>query len=123
MELMQIILPWPDMNLMPNRKNGRHWGKVQAAKTKARQDAYYAAKQAAGQIAINSTVALRITFYQPDNRHRDLDNLLACIKPHIDGIAKALGVDDKCFRPITVDAGYDERKQGYVMVEVDCGIS
>lgn len=22
-----IILPWPDSRLMPNRKNGRHWGK------------------------------------------------------------------------------------------------
>lgn len=32
-----ITLPWPDTSLMPNRKNGRHWGGTQAAKVRARQ--------------------------------------------------------------------------------------
>lgn len=116
---MIITLPWPDMSLMPNRKNGRHWGGTQAAKAQARQDGYYAAKIAHnGQIVLGDTVPLRITFAAPDKRHRDLDNLLACAKPHIDGIAQALGVDDRQFRPITVDATHDTLKAGYVTVEV-----
>jgi crossover junction endodeoxyribonuclease RusA len=36
-------------------------------------------------------------------RHRDLDNCLAAAKPQIDGIADALGVNDRRFRPILVD--------------------
>ena len=121
---MKITLPWPDMRLMPNRKNGRHWGGTQAAKVRARQDGYLAAKQALRSSTINGeTLSLRITFVAPDRRHRDLDNLLACIKPHIDGVAQALGVDDKQFRPITIDAHHDPKKVGYVALEVGLGIS
>lgn len=116
---MKITLPWPDMSLMPNRKNGRHWGGTQAAKVRARQDGYYAAKSAhRGDIVLGETIPLRITFAAPDRRHRDLDNLLACMKHTLDGVAQALGVDDKQFRPITVDATHDTLKAGYVTVEV-----
>lgn len=116
---MIIMLPWPDMSLMPNRKNGRHWGGTQAAKVRARQDGYYATINAhPGQIMLGDTVPLRITFAAPDKRHRDLDNLLACVKPHIDGIAQALGVDDKQFRPLTIDAKHDTLKTGFVRIEV-----
>ena len=116
---MIITLPWPDMSLMPNRKNGRHWGGTQAAKVQARQDGYYAAMSAKrGDIALGDTIPLRITFAAPDKRHRDLDNLLACQKHALDGIAQALGVDDKQFRPITINATHDALKAGYVTVEV-----
>jgi crossover junction endodeoxyribonuclease RusA len=33
-------------------------------------------------------------FHAPDKRRRDLDNLLASMKPHLDGLALAVGVDD-----------------------------
>lgn len=26
LDRLTIILPWPDTSLMPNRKNGKHWG-------------------------------------------------------------------------------------------------
>lgn len=116
---MIITLPWPDMSLMPNRKNGRHWGDTQAAKVRARQDGYYATMSARrGDIALGGTIPLRITFAAPDKRWRDLDNLLACQKHALDGIAQALGVDDKQFRPITINATHDALKAGYVTVEV-----
>ena len=119
---MIILLPWPDMSLMPNRKNGRHWGGTQAAKVRARQYGYYAAKSAFRTgIKLGAEIPLKITFFAPDRRHRDLDNLLACIKPHIDGGAQALGVDDKQFKPITIDAAYDSKKTGYVTVRVGHG--
>jgi crossover junction endodeoxyribonuclease RusA len=37
---------------------------------------------------------VEITFYPPDNRRRDLDGMFSSIKSHLDGIAKATGVDD-----------------------------
>jgi hypothetical protein len=39
-----------------------------------------------------------LTFIEPDRRPRDIDNLLASCKGLLDGIADALGVDDRCFR-------------------------
>jgi Holliday junction resolvase RusA-like endonuclease len=44
-------------------------------------------------------VALTITFVQPDRRARDRDNLLAALKPSLDGLADALGVNDAQFEP------------------------
>lgn len=46
-----------------------------------------------------------IIFHPPDKRHRDLDNMLASIKYGLDGIALAWGVNDKDFKPITIDIG------------------
>ncbi|HWK70016.1 MAG TPA: hypothetical protein VNS29_04160 [Burkholderiaceae bacterium] len=120
LDRLTIILPWPDMSLMPNRKNGKHWGSTQAAKVRARQDGYFGAKQAMGTDCVNlpDRVPLSIDFIAPDRRARDIDNLLACIKPQIDGIAQALGIDDKRFRPITINDGLDTKKQGFVLVEI-----
>lgn len=119
MRKMQIKLPWLDMSLMPNRKNGRHWGSTQAAKVKARDGAYWAAKQEIEPgVKLAGPLHLSITYFAPDGRHRDLDNLLAASKAAIDGIAQAIGVDDKCFRPITIDTCRDSNKKGFVMVEV-----
>ncbi|MAL02060.1 MAG: endonuclease [Alcaligenaceae bacterium] len=120
MNKITIQISFPDSKLMPNRKNGRHWGSSQEAKIRAKQEGFYAAKSAFGlnQFEPAARVPVSIRFYAPDNRNRDLDNLLAACKPAIDGIAHALGVDDKHFRPITVDDGYDKFKRGFVIVEI-----
>lgn len=120
LDRLTITLPWPDSRLMPNRKNGRHWAGTQAAKVRARQDGHMATLSAIGRdkILLGQAVALKITFAAPDGRHRDLDNLLAASKASLDGIAQAIGVDDKCFRPITIDAAKDAKGQGFVIVEV-----
>jgi len=120
LDRLRIRLAWPDMALMPNRKNGKHWGSIHAQKTKAKRDANFIALAA---LATHTLIpahrlALRITFAAPDKRRRDVDNLLACIKPQIDGIAQALGVDDSLFRPIILDDGYDPQKQGYIDIEI-----
>ncbi|AWB32362.1 RusA family crossover junction endodeoxyribonuclease [Orrella marina] len=115
-----IILPWPDSRLMPNRKNGRHWGTTQALKVKAKREGYFSALAAMNgrPLEISERVHVRVTFVAPDRRARDLDNLLACIKPQLDGIAKAVGVDDKLFRPITIDDAVDTKGEGFMIVEI-----
>lgn len=115
---LEIILPWPAPGLFPNRKNGRHWALTQSLKKKAQADGYLAALAARGgdKTALPIPLAMSIVFNAPSARLADLDNLLASQKPAIDGIAKALGIDDKHFRPVTLDRSIDPAKKGFVKI-------
>lgn len=42
-------------------------------------------------------IAYRFSFFPPDRRARDEDNLIASMKSSLDGIAEALRVNDKNF--------------------------
>lgn len=117
---MRVELPWPDPSLAPNRKNGRHWGSVHAAKGNRLADARVltlAAMRQAGYVPPPGALALTLTFCAPDRRRRDLDNLLAALKADFDGVAQALGVDDQLFDPLTLRRG-EPVKGGRVVVEV-----
>ena len=85
-----IRLPWPPTCLSPNARKDRR------ANTKTRNGyktaAFYATKEVGAQVAEDAHLAVQ--FYPPDNRRRDLDNMLATIKAGLDGIALAAGVDD-----------------------------
>lgn len=87
-----IRLPWPPAVLSPNAR--AHWASKASRAKKYRRDACIAA-QAAGCRKIGcEALSVEITFYPPDRRHRDTDNMLASIKAGLDGIADAAGVDD-----------------------------
>ena len=102
-----IELPFPPSELMPNRKNGKHWGSTHDIKTGARETAYKATQKAMeAWKEPEGNIPISILFVSPDKRHRDLDNLLAASKAAVDGIAEALGVNDKRFRPILIDSAY-----------------
>lgn len=120
LDRLTIMLPWPDKSLMPNRKNGRHWGNTQAVKVKARRDAYLATKSALGthKMIQVDRYPMRITFVAPDRIRRDWDNLASACKASYDGIAHALGIDDSLFLPVTVDKAVDPEKHGFVIVEI-----
>ena len=97
---MKIVLPFPAKELNPNAR--KHWGAVSRFKKKARADAALATRAAMGGKAIDlgeGPIPMRITFFPPDNRHRDDDNMVASFKAARDGIADALGVDDCRFEP------------------------
>ena len=55
---------------------------------------------------VKGQIPLTITFHQPDRRARDRDNLLAAMKPTLDGLADALGVNDSQFEPVTLRRAY-----------------
>lgn len=120
LDRLTITLPWPDPKLMPNRKNGRHWGTTQAQKEQARSDGYYAAQEALGRNVLDKPkrIPLKITFAAPNRMGRDIDNLLASLKHSLDGIAKGLGVNDKQFRPLIIDVLLDADRKGFVLVEI-----
>lgn len=73
----------------------------------ARQDAAYltyeamngGAREARQRFAGNDPIAYKVTFYPPDKRHRDDDSMIASFKAARDGIADALGVNDRRFKP------------------------
>lgn len=102
---MLITLPWPDKSLSPNAR--KHWAALAGAKKKAREAAHYATLEALGvragdaraSLAGEGRIALTVTFYPPDKRRRDDDNMVAAFKASRDGIADALQVDDRRFRP------------------------
>jgi crossover junction endodeoxyribonuclease RusA len=105
---------------MPNRKNGRHWGKTNGVKGKAYDDAYmltYEAMQRGAWANVTGRVPVVLTFHAPDKRHRDLDNLLAASKAALDGVAAALHMDDREFEPVTLKRG-PVAKHGALVVQV-----
>ena len=120
LDRLTIRLPWPDTSLMANRKGGKHWGSTHAAKVRARESAFFAAKEALGRnsLAPAGHLPVSITWVAPNKVRRDLDGLLSAEKPRLDGIAAALGIDDSQFRPLTLNGALDADKKGFVLVEI-----
>ena len=90
--MLTLILPWPDPALSPNHRS--RWGKVKAVNA-ARWEACVLAKEAGVQMR-PGLVKMSLTFYPPDKRQYDLDNLGARCKAAIDGVFQALELDDHC---------------------------
>ena len=102
--MVMILLPWPDKRLSPNARG--HWRKMQPAIVAAREigklqtlNAINGRRHVREDLAGDDPIALTITFYPPDRRHRDDDNMIAAFKSLRDGMASALKVNDKRFRP------------------------
>lgn len=115
-----IVLPWPDAALFPNRSNGKHWSTRQPAKEAARVSAFV---QAMGHDAGDPKVDHGVTIIvaPPDNRKRDVDGIVAALKPSLDGIAEALKIDDYHFNPIEIRL-VDRVEHGSVTIVIDDGI-
>lgn len=94
---VRIELPWPNKGLSPNAR--LHWAAKSRLAKKAKADAYALALAAARSQPVEPAgyVKVAIEFCPPDRRGRDLDNMLSSLKWALDGIAQALGVNDKRF--------------------------
>lgn len=115
--MITITLPWPDRKLSPNARV--HHFVLARAKKKARSDANILAVLSLREIGrpqLIAPVMVAITFHPPDNRRRDLDNMLASGKSALDGIAAAIGVDDSQWR-LSLSRG-DVVKSGKVVVQI-----
>ncbi len=119
---MKLVLPFPDKRLSPNAR--LHWRQKADAAKRARWDASYAVLEAAkGSLSetrralVDMTrIPLTVCFYPPVRRHRDDDNMVGAFKSYRDGIADALGVNDRRFQPHYIFA--DPEKPGRVEVEI-----
>jgi crossover junction endodeoxyribonuclease RusA len=97
-------LPFPAKILWPNGRG--HWAEKARAVKSARKAAW-AAALAAGvkSLPVGGRYGLAITVY-PKTRHPiDRDNCVSAAKSLIDGIADALGVDDRTFDTPSISFG------------------
>lgn len=90
-----VELPWPARELSPNARG--HWSVAAKAKK-----AYRARCRAIGEAAGLKVLAagkngasVHLAFFPPDRRGRDQDNAIASMKAGLDGLADAMGVDDR----------------------------
>lgn len=93
----ELVLPWPDKCLSPNARV--HWAVKSEAVKYARGVANVLAIQAGWKNLKlpEGRIHLWVTFHAPTRRGIDDDNALSCFKSQRDGIADALGIDDKRF--------------------------
>lgn len=101
--MMHVTLPWPPSILSPNQRP--HWAELARAKKAYRTECYMQARIAGittQWLAGAPRAHVSLTFYPPDRRGRDVDNMLASMKAGLDGLADALGLDDRHFR-LTLD--------------------
>ena len=102
---MIITLPWPVPQLFPNFKRAHHWRKYRNHERDARALGWGLAmetippvmRQAIAQS--DDPISMTVTFIPPDRRKRDDDGCIGAFKNFRDGIADALGADDRRFRP------------------------
>lgn len=118
---MELTIPWPARNLHPNARV--HWAVLAKAKKQARSMGFMYAR-AAGWIGApipkEGPIQVWIDGYPKDRRRRDADGLLSALKPWLDGIADALGVDDSRFKPHP-DIKTEIRKGGQVHIRLTFG--
>ena len=94
--MSEIVFGWPPRECSPNWRG--HWSK-KAKAAKAYKTACWAlALEAGAKVDWDGDVHLWITFFPPDRRARDDDNIIASAKYLLEGLALALGSNDKRFR-------------------------
>ena len=114
--MTDLILSWPPRALSPNGR-AHHFAKYRAKKV-ARQEGWAVAKKAKLSIAAGDVpVLVSMRFHPPTKTAPDADNAIASMKSQLDGIADALGVDDKTFR-IAEPVFGDPVKGGMVVVTI-----
>ena len=115
---MIVELPFPPKELFPNRMHGHAWAKLYKLKGESRETGFYLTKQEKrGWSWKGGNIKLKLMFVMPDKRNRDIDNCLAASKSLLDGMADALQVNDKFFRPIEIN-WTDGQKPGKLIVEI-----
>lgn len=100
---MIISLPYPHKILWPNGRTRNPRAKAGEIR-KHRQWAHMAALAARADFVADDGIGLHITVHaKPKGPLPDKDNVVASVKAYQDGIAQALGIDDKHFATPTVE--------------------
>lgn len=110
---ISVTLPWPPKELSPNfRTRSTRWI------ARVRKEYRAACAEAAWRHGVQPGRSLRldrVIFHPPSARSRDDDNTKARFKAGRDGLADAMGIDDKEFNGIPHEIG-EAVKGGAVVV-------
>ena len=112
--MTEIRLPWPPSELSPNSR--LHWSSVARAKKIYRKACWAATLAAGASVSPEGNLRAELIFYKPTRRDMDHDNLLARMKAGLDGVADALKIDDKRFKPVSVDVS--DNTGGFVIMRI-----
>lgn len=96
--MITVELPWPPKELSPNHRG--HWAPISKAKSGYRTAARLLARSALSKtdgFSQFEAVRLAYEFFPPQARAYDRDNLAARMKAATDGIADAIGMNDRGF--------------------------
>lgn len=104
---------FPSQKLSPNARG--HWGKKSGPVASYRNESAWRAKAAKIIPPDTGSIAIHMDVYPP-NRRRDKDNIEASMKAALDGLADALGVNDKRF--IATYTHHEPEKPGRVVINV-----
>lgn len=114
-----ITLPWPDKALSPNSRV--HWAQKAKAAKKARFIGWAESVASGYGLATfadyKGKLHLWIDYYAKTRNYPDADNCLSASKAYLDGIADALGVNDRRFvhHPYVKDETF---KGGKVVIRI-----
>jgi crossover junction endodeoxyribonuclease RusA len=115
---VRIELAWPPRQLSPNARC--HHMEQYRFKKAAKDTAYWLTKAELGHMPFEreGEIPVRIVAHPIAGKLApDFDNCLASLKAPLDGIALALGVDDKLFRP-TIEFA-EPVSGGRIVIEVE----
>lgn len=118
--MTEVVLPWPSRDLHPNARV--HWSRRACAAKAARQAAHLSALECQwNRLSLpEGRLHVWIDAYPPDRRRRDTDGVLSSLKSALDGLADALGIDDRRFVPHPYL--HDEpRKGGEIRIRITDG--
>ena len=93
---VSVSISWPPKELSPNYRG--HWARIAKAKKAARQEAYLSCMEVGAKNLAWEGARLAVTFHPPGRYGYDEDGLMSRCKAIFDGIADAIGVNDRNFR-------------------------
>lgn len=114
--MIELKLHWPHSALSPNAR--LHWRRKAFAVKNARKIAWATTLEQKPAPAPDGPLNLELIFCPPDARRYDRDNLVARMKPALDGISDALKIDDVRFSTLTVKFGEILRPFGAVHIRI-----
>ena len=103
----RFTFPWPDKDLSPNARvyRLRRAELVAEARQAARLNVIDLLNAAGGNGYADpkASYEMAVYFYPPDNRKRDVDNMLSSCKATIDGMCDGLGINDRQIKRIVLE--------------------
>ncbi len=109
---MKVVLPYPHKALWPNGRS--HWAEKAREAKKHKRWAYLATLDADTGEQFGRPVELRLTVHPKGKGPLpDRDNAVAACKAYIDGIAEAIGINDRDFTAPIVSFG--ARTDGFTL--------